>query len=323
MPRVSVIVPCYNAAPWIRATLDSVLAQGRDDLELIVVDDGSTDAGAAIVAGEYPAARLIRTPNGGPSRARTVGTAAAAGQFIQYLDADDLLAPGKLERQLVALADSGADVAYGDWQRLVGRPGGAYRLAAPIRREMADPPLDLFGDYWYPPAVYLFRRSLLDRVHWREEFPVIQDARFALDCALAGGRFVYCAGVLAHYRVHVAGSVSTRSRRAFVRDCLRNTADMEVWWAARGGLDAVRRAALLQGYAHVARASLYRDAPAYARARRALRRLDPRYIPAGPPYARLVGRILGFGGAETLLFGVEAAKKTPPGRLLKRLVKGR
>ena len=113
---VSVIIPMFNAERWIVETLASVEAQTypRELIEVIVVDDGSTDASAEIVAREFPRASLLRTANGGASRARNAGTAVARGVFLQYLDADDLLVRDKLVRQAQALENTGAEVAYGD-----------------------------------------------------------------------------------------------------------------------------------------------------------------------------------------------------------------
>ena len=116
MSSVSIVIPCFNARHWIRATLESVFDQRSLDLQVIVVDDGSTDRSGDLVAQWFSNVELVRMDNGGPSRARNVGTRLARGQFIQYLDADDLLAPGKLEAQLEALTTSGADIAYGDWR---------------------------------------------------------------------------------------------------------------------------------------------------------------------------------------------------------------
>ena len=84
-------------------------------LQVIVVDDGSQDDSAEVVRRRFPAAELIVTPNGGPSVARNIGTARSRGNFIQYLDADDILAPGKLIQQVRCLEASHADVAYGPW----------------------------------------------------------------------------------------------------------------------------------------------------------------------------------------------------------------
>ncbi|MFV9504989.1 MAG: glycosyltransferase family 2 protein [Oscillochloridaceae bacterium umkhey_bin13] len=251
---VSVIIPCYNAAPWITATIQSALDQPVAELEVIVVDDGSTDGSGDLVAQQFPQVRLVRTPNGGASRARNLGTSLAQGAFIQYLDADDLLAPGKLAAQLAALIQSGAEVAYGAWQRLRLGLDGNYQPAERIERTLSgDPAIRLFTDFWCPPAAYLFRRSIVERIGgWNERLPIIQDARFALDAALHGACFVATPGVMAYYRVHSSGSVSSGSQAAFYRDVYTNATEVEQVWLARGGLSAAQRAALLQVYGGVA-----------------------------------------------------------------------
>src|SRR5262245_43774421 len=111
IPHVSVIIPYFNAQRWIGDTVRSVLAQEGLTREIILIDDGSSDNGAKEVARVYPELRLVRTENQGPSRARNLGTTLARGRYLQYLDADDLLAPGKLGTQLAALENTGADVA--------------------------------------------------------------------------------------------------------------------------------------------------------------------------------------------------------------------
>src|SRR4051794_27367495 len=100
---VSVVIPMHNAEPWIRATVESVVRQtyARDNIELIVVDDQSTDASAAIVRELIEEhglnGRIVpHDTNGGSGGPRNAGWREATGEWIQFLDADDLLAPGKL-----------------------------------------------------------------------------------------------------------------------------------------------------------------------------------------------------------------------------------
>jgi glycosyltransferase involved in cell wall biosynthesis len=99
--RISVVIPAYNASAFLPATLQSVLDQSLPPGEIIVVDDGSTDDTAAIATAF--GARVISVVNGGPSAARNVGTRAACGEYIAFLDADDLWVREKLEAQLAAL----------------------------------------------------------------------------------------------------------------------------------------------------------------------------------------------------------------------------
>lgn len=114
-PLVSVVMPAYNAARTVAAAIESVRAQAIDELELIVVDDGSTDATPTVLAGlSMPRLQVLRQPNAGPSAARNRAIDAARGRYLAFLDADDVWLPGKLQAQCQALADDArASVAYG------------------------------------------------------------------------------------------------------------------------------------------------------------------------------------------------------------------
>lgn len=109
-PRVSVIIPCFNHGRFLPSAAASVLAQTLTDLELIIVDDGSTDETPAVMAGLDDArVRTLTTPNRGVSAARNAGLDLARGEFIAFLDADDVWEPDKLARQ-VAIMDAEPEV---------------------------------------------------------------------------------------------------------------------------------------------------------------------------------------------------------------------
>ena len=110
--RVSVVVPLYNKAPWVRRSLDSIAAQSLRDFEVIVVDDGSTDGSDELVR-QYPDPRfrLVSQPNAGPGAARNRGIAEAQAPLVAFLDADDEWLPAYLERSVRLLERSGPEVA--------------------------------------------------------------------------------------------------------------------------------------------------------------------------------------------------------------------
>jgi glycosyltransferase involved in cell wall biosynthesis len=109
-PRVSVIIPCFNHGRFLRNAAQSVLSQTLADIELIIVDDGSTDETATVIAGLHdPRVRVQVTGNRGVSAARNVGLDMARGEFTAFLDADDAWEPDKLARQ-VAIMDSEPEV---------------------------------------------------------------------------------------------------------------------------------------------------------------------------------------------------------------------
>jgi glycosyltransferase involved in cell wall biosynthesis len=104
MTDVSVVIPTYNRAGWLRKTVESILQQTHGPCEVIVVDDGSTDDTEAVCAGLPEAVRYIRQTNGGVATARNRGIAEAQGVWVALADSDDLWQPRKLEVQLAALA---------------------------------------------------------------------------------------------------------------------------------------------------------------------------------------------------------------------------
>lgn len=116
--RLSVIIPAFNAAPYIEETLRSVLAQGIDTMEVIVVDDGSTDATADLVRGlADPRIHLTTQMNAGVCAARNTGLERARGTYITFLDADDAMEPDAMQRKIALLEARGVDWVYGDMIR--------------------------------------------------------------------------------------------------------------------------------------------------------------------------------------------------------------
>lgn len=110
-PRVSVVMPAYNAAAFVRRAVDSVLAQSFAGFELIVVDDGSVDDTSAVLATYGNQLRVLAQANAGPAAARNHGLRAARGRYVAFLDADDHWEPTKLERQ-VGLLDSRPEIGF-------------------------------------------------------------------------------------------------------------------------------------------------------------------------------------------------------------------
>jgi glycosyltransferase involved in cell wall biosynthesis len=133
-PTVSVIVPAFNAAATIRRALDSALAQTGCSLDVVVVDDGSTDATFRLLADYTERIRILRQANAGVASARNAAIEAARGDFVAFLDADDEWLPAKLEKQLSRFCP-GVDVVY---------CGASYFTAtgAPVRQA----PVYLEGD---------------------------------------------------------------------------------------------------------------------------------------------------------------------------------
>ena len=266
-PVVSVLVPCFNKQPFVAETLDSALAQSLPDIELIVVDDGSTDGSREVLRRYEGRAKVLYEPNRGASAARARALREARGRYVQYLDADDVLLPFALEQRVAALERTGCDVAYSDWQRLRPTHGDAFAPAEVVARTLeevhADPEIACFTSFWAPPVALLYTRELAARLTWSTTLPVIQDARYLLDAAIAGARFVRVPSVSAYYRDLPGSGLSRTSNVRFVRDVLTNGDEVAALWRARGPLAPAQRQALADNYDYAAR-GLFREHPELA-----------------------------------------------------------
>ena len=306
-PDISVLIPCRNAEAYLEETLQSITRQSIAPLEVLVIDDGSTDRTEEIAGRYAPMVRVVRNVGRGVSAARTQAQTLARGAFLQFLDADDLLTRRALESRRAVLDSTGADVAISDWVRLV-RTG---ELWAPRETESGalpagEAPADvaILRGFWAPPAAVLYRRSICDAIGgWSPTLPIIQDARFLLDAARLGGVFVHVAEVGAEYRQHTAGSVSTRDPIAFWRDILTNAMEVEALWRAAGRLDGQHARALVDVYAGCARVGFTLDRALFASADAQLQRFPdfprPRFVRA----ARGLTPIVGYSAARWILSG--------------------
>jgi glycosyltransferase involved in cell wall biosynthesis len=111
--RVSVCIPCFNAEKYIEESIDSALSQNYPDVEVIVVDDGSTDGSADLITQKYGAkVKLIRAENRGAAAARNTAISHATGRYIQFLDADDFLKPEKFSVQVAQIRDNPQAMAF-------------------------------------------------------------------------------------------------------------------------------------------------------------------------------------------------------------------
>jgi glycosyltransferase involved in cell wall biosynthesis len=200
MPEVSVVVPAYNRAATLRRALDSALGQSVQDIELLVINDGSTDETAAVAAAVGdPRVRILRhAVNRGAAAARNTGIRAAGAPFIAFLDSDDAWLPGKLAAQLAALRAAPRE-------QMVSCHG--VRIHLLDHGVSRDQPL-LDSPDWFarllrdcdlsPGATLLARREAFDRVGLLDEtLPRFEDWDWLLRYAAAGGTICALRGPLA------------------------------------------------------------------------------------------------------------------------------
>jgi glycosyltransferase involved in cell wall biosynthesis len=222
-PLVSALIPCYNAGRWIAETLESVLAQTWPNLEIIVVDDGSSDDSVAVIE-KFDSSRinLIKQQNSGAASARNRAFNESSGVFIQYLDADDLLSPRKIELQMTRLADKPECVASAEWARFRDHKDEAHFVRDDTWQDL--PPVEWLINAWqegggmlYPALWLVPRHTLIKAGPWRDDLSLNDDGEFFTRVVLASNQVLFCEGALTYYRSGISGSLSgLKSRKGWV-----------------------------------------------------------------------------------------------------------
>ena len=212
MPLVSVVIPTFNYGRFVASAIQSALDQTFRDFEIVVVDDGSTDDTTEIVSRFGAAVRYIYQPNRGLSAARNRGIQAARGEWIGFLDADDLWLPTKLERQLSVLNGTagGRVVVHSNYaildedggiQLKWSQPGLNNPFPESLRSELSV--RDFVFKNWVGVLTALVRRHEVESIGgFDNELRGAEDWDLWLRLALAGHRFVYVEDSLAIYRWH-------------------------------------------------------------------------------------------------------------------------
>lgn len=210
VPLVSVIIPCFNAARWIGTTVESVRRQSWPRLEIIVVNDGSTDNSRDEIERIRSADMIVvDQENRGPSSARNRGLAVCRGDYVQYLDADDALAPNKLKIQVEELAKRPDHVAISAWTTFptegvssfpdpkTGTFGGR-RIIEPVQWLVEN--WREGGGMMYPAMWLLPRQTAVRTGPWREDLTLMDDTDYFTRVVLLSGGIIDCPGSLSYYR---------------------------------------------------------------------------------------------------------------------------
>jgi glycosyltransferase involved in cell wall biosynthesis len=205
--NVSVIIPTYNYARFIGEAVDSALAQTRPPLEVIVVDDGSTDDTAAVLAAYGDRIRVLRQKNAGVAMARNAGIAAARGEYLAFLDSDDAWYPRKLERQMqrfgaephLGLVHCGAEIIDSEGRTLstttAGMEGRVAEAMLRMDREVIMP---------QGSSIVVPKRVAEDVGGYDARLPPSEDWDFCYRIA-ARYEIGYVRELLVRYRLHGSG----------------------------------------------------------------------------------------------------------------------
>lgn len=224
-PVVSVIIPCYNAGKYIEETLDSVAAQTLQAWECLIVDDESTDHSWELISNythKDPRYRIFQQANAGSAAARNTGLQHAAGEYIQFLDADDLIAPTKLERQVEFLKHHpevdivcGPIFAFRDTNRTTFLPMTKYNTFV---AQYEDDPACLLQYYREENPITAIHAALGRRLCYEEiggfdpNLRAAEDYDFWIRCIEANKRFAFdlTTRTEAYYRLHPSNKQGNR-----------------------------------------------------------------------------------------------------------------
>jgi len=177
--KITVIIPCYNQAHFLRDAVGSVMAQTYKDWEVLIINDGSTDSTES-VAMEYcekdSRINYIVKENGGLSSARNKGLDQATGDYIQFLDADDVLNPMKFEDSMISAAV--ADIVISNFQYFTTEPGKSTKPSFELTDNDFNFSSILSGwdtDFVFPPHSGIFKASLFENVRFNETLSARED----------------------------------------------------------------------------------------------------------------------------------------------------
>lgn len=222
-PLVSILIPSYNAAPWLGATLESALTQTWPHCEIIVVDDGSSDDSLAIARSYEPrGVRVFTQRNAGAAAARNAAINASHGDWLQFLDADDLLAPDKITFQLSLppAALTGEFILAASWTRFTSTPADADFTLQPLCADFEPTTFaitKLERNVMMHPAAWLVPRALAERAGpWDETLSLDDDGEYFTRLVLQSRGVRHCAPAVSFYRSQITGSLSgAKSERAW------------------------------------------------------------------------------------------------------------
>lgn len=305
-PLVSILIPCFNAALWIDQTLESCCSQTWPAIEVIVIDDGSTDGSPDLLKQWDQRAKVLCRGNRGGNPTRNELLSMASGHWIQFLDADDYLLPEKISNQMqTAQATPSADVIYSPQLVEIHTPSAistqTWNPHDPTGAH--DPWTYHLGWNLTQTGGALFRKTVLDAIGgWNEQQPCCQDNELYFRLLQHGANFVYCPYAESVYRRFENGSVSTGKPDRVRAEILSLLQKGEQFLRQSNALTAQRLQAINQMRFRIAR-TVWPDNPAEAKSIIAtIHFSDPRFVPLAsdqaPSAYRWCYRLLGFVAAE-------------------------
>lgn len=222
-PLVSVCIPCYNAENYVGSALDSVLGQTYRPIEIIVVNDGSVDASLNVLSQYEPKGiRVIDEKCGSASKSRNRALRESKGELIKFFDADDIMHPSMIKKQVERLSGSGSDVAFSDWGRFYNDDLSTYKPSPQsVWRDMDA--RDWLIESWMDarpmmqPGQFLIPREIINICGgWNEDLTLIDDFEFFARVLCHARNVLFTPEATLYYRSGIPGSLSKQKSRKAV-----------------------------------------------------------------------------------------------------------
>lgn len=299
---VSVIIPCFNAASSVAQSIQSALDQTHQPVEVIVIDDGSTDLSLEVIKSFGNRITWETGPHRGAKYARNRGLELARGDYLQFLEADDYLLPEKIDRQMRVLQTAEAEVIYEDWCWREERKDGSLRYAAGISGYHPDV-LEALLTKWVPlDLTLLYKRQAFDRnIRWNERPGFVADWELNIRLAVAGVSYGYLTGCFSVMRRPPAPVAFSRQPRLIEDNIVAILQETETRLRAAGNLaDRYRRAVAGAYLALACGANQYfdQDRERFEELVGKAQRLSSAAVYPGSPLFALAAKMLGVRHAE-------------------------
>jgi glycosyltransferase involved in cell wall biosynthesis len=234
-PLISIIIPTFNRAHYICETLKSIIAQTYTNWECIIVDDGSSDDSLLVInsfAKKDVRFRLINRPsdrNKGASTCRNIGIENSKGEFIQFLDSDDLMSENKLEQQILSIPDFNENIICTcKWSRFIKTPNDSVNFEA----------LDSYSDFddipnflealatskgYFPIHAYLIKKSIIDKSgFWNEYLSLNDDSEYCIRLFCNTDKIYFTQKSIVYYRWSSSGNISSFNDYQKVNDAIHS-----------------------------------------------------------------------------------------------------
>jgi glycosyltransferase involved in cell wall biosynthesis len=287
IPRVSICIPVFNASPFIKETLDSLIKQSWKNIEIIAVDDSSTDNSFEILQ-EYklkePRLKVIQQSNKGAAAARNLAYKNSTGEFIKFFDADDLLNSDAIEKQVELLLKNPGCIISAQWGRFYDNDVRTFKPSPEsVWQNMNG--VDWIVESWRKgesmtqPGIFLLPRTLIDQIGlWDENLSLVDDLEFYTKMILNSKKVIFCDASVLYYRSGISNNLSGRKSEKAFQSALSSVEMGCTYLLEKENTQRTRRAAatMLQGIVY----NTYPDYPVvYKKAQNKVKELGGSSLP--------------------------------------------